>query len=242
MSRGRIFLEAALNGGRTTAAHPAVPVSPAQLAASAIDAVRAGADAVHFHVRGLDGRESLAANDVAAAVRELRPTRVPFGISTGAWIIRDPDKRLATIVEWSEAPDFASINFDEDGAAELASYLLDRNVGIEAGVANRLAAERLLDCGLAERCLRIMFEPREAVTAEALSAVAQAESLLDAAGMRCPRLLHGVDTTAWLLLDAARARGYGTRIGFEDTVTLPGGEPAASNGELVRVARERLAE
>jgi uncharacterized protein (DUF849 family) len=41
-------------------------------------------------------------------------------------------------------------------------------------------------------------------------------------------------------VDAARARGYATRIGFEDTLTLPDGEVARGNGELVRAALARL--
>ena len=196
---------------------------------------------MHFHVRGPDGRESLAAADVARAVTEVRRRGVPFGVSTGAWIIADPDQRLAVIREWSALPDFASINFDEAGAAELASLLLGRDVGIEAGIANRQAAEELVRSGQPDRCLRIMFEPREQDTDEALASVAEAEAVLDAAGLRCPRLLHGVDLTAWTLVDAARERGYATRIGFEDTLTLPNGEVAAGNGELIRAARERLA-
>jgi len=42
-------------------------------------------------------------------------------------------------------------------------------------------------------------------------------------------------------VDAAGARGYATRIGFEDTLTLPGGGMAGGNGELVRAALARLA-
>ena len=37
-----------------------------------------------------------------------------------------------------------------------------------------------------------------------------------------------------------RARGYATRIGFEDTLTLPDGGVARGIGELVRVALARL--
>jgi uncharacterized protein (DUF849 family) len=235
-----LLIEAALNGGRAAAAHPGVPVVPAELAAAAAEAAQAGAQAVHFHVRGADGRESLAPADVAAAVAEVRARGVPFGVSTGAWILPDPAERLAVIRRWTVLPDFASINFDEPGAAELASHLLERGIGIEAGVANRFAAEQLAGSGIAERCLRIMFEPREQATADALAAVAGAEAVLDAAGIRSPRLLHGLDRTAWTLVDAARAKGYATRIGFEDTLTLPNGQPAASNGELVRAALARL--
>jgi uncharacterized protein (DUF849 family) len=236
-----LLLEAALNGGRSPADHPAVPVSPAQLGAAAAEAARAGAGAVHFHVRGEDGRESLAAADVARAVSEVRTQGVPFGISTGAWIISDPVRRLAVVAEWTLLPDFVSINFDEEGAVELASFFLRRNVTLEAGVANPFAAEQLVRSGLADRCLRIMFEPREQVVADAMTAVAETEAVLDAAAVRAPRLLHGVNATAWPLVDAAGARGYATRIGLEDTLTLPGGEMARGNGELVQAALARLA-
>jgi len=235
-----MFVEAALNGGRSTSDHPAVPVSPAQLGAAAAEAAAAGAGAVHFHVRGPNGRESLAPADVARAVSEVRRLGVPLGISTGAWIVPGP-RRLATVREWAVLPDFVSINFDEEGAAELASHFLERNVAIEAGVADSFAAEQLIRSGLGNRCLRIMFEPREQEAADAMTAVSRAETVLDAGAVRAPRLLHGVNATAWPLVDEAGARGYSTRIGFEDTLTLPDGKVAGGNGELVRAALARLA-
>ena len=235
-----MLVVAALNGGRSPADHPAVPHSPAQLSAATAESAAAGAGAVHFHVRGADGRESLAAADVARAVTEVRRLGVPFGISTGAWIIAEPARRLAAVRKWTELPDFVSINFDEEGAAELASYFLGRNVTLEAGVANPYAAEQLIRSELGNRCLRIMFEPREQVAADAMTTVARTEDVLDAAAVRAPRLLHGVNATAWPLVDAARARGYSIRIGFEDTLTLPDGKVAGGNGELVRMALARL--
>jgi uncharacterized protein (DUF849 family) len=236
-----MLVVAALNGGRSAADHPALPVSPVEMARATAEAAQAGAGAVHFHVRGADGRESLAAADVARAVTEVRRLGVPFGISTGAWIIAEPSRRLAAVQEWTVLPDFVSINFDEEGAAELASYFLGRDVTLEAGVANPFAAEQLVRSGLGNRCLRIMFEPREQVAADAMSTVARTEAVLDAAAVRAPRLLHGVNATAWPLLDVAGARGYSIRIGFEDALTLPDGTVAAGNGELVRAALKRLA-
>ena len=236
-----MFVVAALNGGRSRADHPAVPLSPVQLGAAAAESARAGAGAVHLHVRGADGLESLAAADVAAAVTEVRRLRVPFGISTGAWIISDPARRMVAVREWTVLPDFVSINFDEDGAAELAAHFLGSNVALEAGVPDPFAAEQLVRSGMGNRCLRIMFEPREQIAAQALATVARAEAVLDAGAVRAPRLLHGVNATAWPLLDAAGERGYQTRIGFEDTLTLPDGNVASGNGELVRAALARLA-
>jgi uncharacterized protein (DUF849 family) len=234
-----MFLIAALNGGRSRAEHPGVPISPEQLGAAALEAARAGADAVHFHVRAEDGRESLAAGDVARAANQVRPHGVPFGLSTGAWIVADPARRLTMVSEWTSLPDFVSINFDEPGAADLGSFCLERGIGLEAGVADRFAAEQLVQSGLADQCLRIMFEPREQTVAGAMQSVEEGEAVLESAGVRAPRLLHGLNATAWPLVDVAVARGYATRIGFEDTLTLPDGRTARGNGELVRAVRER---
>jgi uncharacterized protein (DUF849 family) len=237
-----VFLEAALNGSRSLAEHPAIPVSAVEIAAAATDSARAGAHAVHFHVRDGDGRETLAVAWVTRAVVEVRKKGVPFGVSTGAWIISDPARRLAAVEEWTVHPDFVSINFDEEGAAELADFFLQRKVGIEAGVANPFAAEQLVRSRLGTRCLRIMFEPREEVLIEAMAAATRTEAVLDAAGIDAPRVLHGVNATAWPLVDAARTRRYGTRIGFEDALTLPDGTIAGGNGELVRAALNRMAD
>ena len=235
-----MLLIAALNGGRRKTIHPAVPASAEELADAARGAAEAGAQAVHFHVRGPDGLESLAPGDVALAVAALRPLHIPFGVSTGAWIISDPIERLRVIGAWTALPDFASVNFDEAGAADLVRHLLGRGVAVEIGIPHCGAAEELLRSGLAPRCIRVMFEPREQALADAIACVAEAESVLDAGGIECPRLLHGVDTTAWTLLDEAVARGYDSRIGFEDALTLPDGGGARSNADLVRAAWARI--
>src|SRR5215472_10311647 len=78
-------IKACLNGRRDPADHPAVPVTPVQLAAAAAAAASAGAEAVHVHPRGTDGRESLRAADVGAAVAAIRSAspRVPVGVPSG---------------------------------------------------------------------------------------------------------------------------------------------------------------
>ncbi|HEY9505089.1 MAG TPA: 3-keto-5-aminohexanoate cleavage protein, partial [Gemmatimonadales bacterium] len=83
-------------------------------------------------------------------------------------------------------------------------------------------------------CLRVLLEPLEQELAAALGTVAALESPL--AG-RAPRLLHGVDATAWALLREAARRGYDARIGLEDTLLIPEGRLAGDNSELVRAAR-----
>jgi uncharacterized protein (DUF849 family) len=236
-----MLIEAALNGGRNRTEHPAIPQSPAELAQAARESVAAGARAIHFHVRAPDGRESLAPPDVAAAVLAVRAAvpATPFGVSTGAWILRDAALRHAMVLQWKTLPDFVSVNFKEEGAADLAALLLSRSVEIEAGLSNTQGAEILIASGLAPRCLRILVEPQQTTAAAALENLCAIEAVLSRGGVKLPRLLHGLDATAWELLDAAAARGYDTRVGFEDILTLPSGAPAASNSELVAEALRR---
>ncbi len=172
------------------------------------------------------------------AVREAIPG-TPFGVSTGAWILNDTALRHKMVSEWKALPDFASVNFKEEGAVELAQLLLSRGMGIEAGVSDLPGAEAFVASGLAPRCLRILLEPQENSADSALANVSAIEAALKAGGVQLPLLLHGVDATAWELLDAAAVRGYDTRVGFEDILTLPSGTPAASNAELVAEAVRR---
>jgi uncharacterized protein (DUF849 family) len=238
------MLHAALNGARHRAEHPALPVTPAELAAAAVEVIGAGARAIHFHARGPDGGESLAADDVALALGALRHAvpGTPLGVSTGARSTPDASRRLGAVEAWAILPDFASVNFDEAGAVALAQLLRSRGVGVEAGLANRHAAERLVDSGLGAQCLRVLLEPDDPEAAGALQTVAQLEAVLDRAGVRSPRLMHGTDQTAWRLLAEAAARGYDTRVGLEDTLTLPDGRPTSGNAALVAEARRRLRE
>ncbi len=237
-----MLIEVALNGNRSRGEHAAIPQSPEELAAEARAAVEAGAGAVHFHVYDAYGRESIDSEDVARAVESMRSAipNVLFGLSTGDWILRDAAKRHRKVAEWEVLPPFISINFNEDGAAELAKLALDRGIGIEAGIGSEEAAVPFLASGLAGRCIRVMYEPEQQDFALAVRVVDRLESMLTAERVTIPRLIHGYNATAWRMVDEARRRGWDTRIGFEDVVTLPNGEVAVSNRELVSEAKRRM--
>lgn len=241
-----LIIQAALNGNRTLHEHPALPIFPEQLALAAGGAIAAGANAIHLHVRDQAGRESLAPSDVAQTLQAVRRAcaGAPVGVSTAIWIEPDLSRRLALITRWDVRPDFASVNLHEDGALDVALALLDRGVAIEAGLSSAAAAELLAASGLAGRCLRVLIEPAEQELGAARAEVAAIEHVLDRAGVRAARLLHGENTNAWPLLRDAIARGYHTRIGLEDVLTLPDGAPAPDNAALVAAAlgvlRERV--
>lgn len=240
---GTVLLKGALNGGRPPGTHPALPTTPDAFAGAALSAVRAGAGAIHVHVRDRDANESVRAQDVARvldAVRAAVPT-TPVGVSTHFGIVGDAERRHALVADWSVLPDFASVNFNEPGATALAELLMDKGVGVEAGLFQAEAAATCVDSGLAVRCLRIMMEPRDGDLQAALQNVSEMEAVLDAGRIDRPRLLHGFRATAWPLIEEAARRGYDTRAGLEDTFELPDGSTARNNEEIVAAAADRIA-
>jgi uncharacterized protein (DUF849 family) len=235
-------LKACLNGGRRPGEHPALPVTPAQLAADAAEAVAAGAEAVHLHPRDVHGSESLDAGDIGAAVSAVRATnpRTPIGVSTGLWISGgDVALRQAAVSAWStlpalNRPDFASVNVGEPGFADLTAVLLAAGIAVEAGVWSADDADALAASGV--DCFRVLVEIIGAPEADAEPAAHAILDRLDALGLAAPRLLHGENATAWPLVALAGQLGLPTRIGLEDTLVGVDGRPARGNADLVRQA------
>jgi uncharacterized protein (DUF849 family) len=228
-------IKACLNGNREPGGHPALPITPEQLAADGAAAVAAGAQALHIHPRGPDGRESLAAVDGAVrAVRAAVPG-VPIGVSTGAWMEPDVDARVAAVGAWRE-PDMASVNLSEEGHVEVMAALVEAGIGIEAGLWRVEDVQALATSGYAGRLVRALVEPREPDEAAALATAEAINAALDDAGIPGPRVQHGFGAPTWEVVRRAKQLGLGWRIGLEDTLTLPDGSPARSNAHLVTVA------
>jgi uncharacterized protein (DUF849 family) len=233
-------IKVCLNGGRRPGEHPALPVTPEQLAASAREAVAAGAEAVHLHPRDAGGRESLEAADIGAAVRAVRAAcpGTPVGVSTGLWIAGgDPGARLDQVGWWAglddgERPDFASVNVGEEGFAQLVETLRRAGIGAEAGVWSVADAGRVSAVPL----LRVLVEIIDTPAGSAVPAADAILARLDTAGVRLERLVHGENEACWPLIAHAGRLGLPTRIGLEDTLTAPDGGPATDNAGLVRAA------
>jgi uncharacterized protein (DUF849 family) len=232
-------IKACLNGGRRPVDHPAVPVTPAQLAAAAAGAVAAGAQALHVHPRAPSGDETLDAGVVGAAVAAVRAAGVPVGVSTGLWIAGgDPARRRRLVQGWArlaphERPDFASVNVSEPGFADLVAVLAGAGVAAEAGVWSVDDAARLPE---EVRLERVLLEIIDAPAAAAAGAAEAIVARLDSRGITARRLLHGEGDACWPLIAHAGRLGLPTRIGLEDTLVNPDGTPAADNADLVRRA------
>lgn len=236
-------LKACLNGARHPAEHPALPVTPAALAADAAAVMAVGADAVHLHVKDAEGIDTLNGDALAAvlvAVRGAAPS-LPVGVTTGAWSVPDPAERVAAVRRWTALPDFASVNWHEPGAEQVATTLLERDVGVEAGLWHVDAVDAWLASPSRDRCARVLLELPDGL--DQAAADAEADQLLQAiraGGTHLPVLLHGEGSSCWPALHQARRRGLAARIGLEDVLELPDGSPAPDNAALVKAARAFL--
>ena len=116
-----LLLQAALNGDRE---HPAVPRSPEELASEARAAVDAGARSVHLHPYDGNGRQTLAAEPCAAALRAVRVAcpGVQISLSTSEVIETDPKRRLVLVTAWTELPDLVTANQGRKGFSSSASF------------------------------------------------------------------------------------------------------------------------
>jgi uncharacterized protein (DUF849 family) len=223
-------VEACLNGGRTRSEHPAVPQTSSELAADAIAVRRAGAFAVHVHPRTAGDAQTMNAGTCDAAVGAIRAAvpGMPIGLSTSEAIARDPFARAAAVKTWRQPPDFVSVNFSELGWGGIVRAALHAGIGVEAGLSTPADAEELARSPFAHQLVRALVEVDGGV--EEARAVAQ----LVPRGV--PQLWHGYGHRTWQVVAAGAAAGHDVRVGLEDVLTLPNGDAAASNAELVATA------
>ncbi len=235
-----MMLQACLNGGRSKAEAAGVPVSHAELAADAAAVRRAGADELHLHPRNADGHETLDPEEIAGCLRAVRAAvpGMPVGVGTGAWIAPGGAARLELIARWTELPDYASVNLSEPDAPETMRLLRSKGVGIEAGLWTAVDAERFVRLPDQEPCVRVLIEMTSDDPVAAEAEYQSVRRILVGAGIKLPILLHGEGGSVWPMIERAAHEGHDTRVGFEDGLLLPDGQPADSNAQLVRAAIE----
>jgi len=235
-----VLIQACLNGATTRAEHPAVPMTPAELAAEARAAAAAGAESIHLHPRDPSGAQTLTPDHVLAAVAAVRTaTGLPAGVTTGIWTVDgDAARRMSLVEQWTgeDRPDFASINMNEPGTDALAGLLTGLGIEIEAGVWTVEDARLLGASTFGQRVVRVLLEPVDRSPVAAVATAAEASAELTRLGIEAPQVHHGYGLATWDVLRAAVAMGAGIRVGLEDTTVLPDGSVAAGNGDLVAAA------
>jgi uncharacterized protein (DUF849 family) len=232
------MLQVAINGSRTSQEHPAIPRTPDELAEAVRTSVDGGAHVAHVHVYDADGRETLAGEPCALALRTIRAAcpDAPISLTTSAAVESDPHRRLELIRGWSELPELVTANMGEDGIGELCEELVRRGIGIEAGLLSADDAEAFVRSGLADRCVRVLVEPLDADAAEAVAHAARIESIVTDAGITLEQVHHGDGIASWAVSARGCERGHGVRTGLEDTTVLPDGSLAPDNAACVHAA------
>jgi len=234
------MIQVAQNGNRPAGAHAALPVTLDALVADAIACRDAGAAAIHLHPRRpADGVPSLvraACDPVVAALRSALPgTEISLSTMDQIALGGAPD-RIAAIRAWRTPPDVVSLNLVEEGSVELGAALLDRGIGIEAGIADLDDAAALLAAPWAGRITRALVEIDELGSpADAVALARAVDERLAPLGR--PRLWHGMGAQTWAVVAAGLAAGHDVRVGLEDTLVDAGGGPAPDNpGQVALVA------
>ena len=235
-----MLIQACLNGSTTRAEHPAVPLTPAELAADARASAAAGAESVHLHPRDPSGTQTLIPDHVLAAVAAVRAASgLPVGVTTGIWTVDgDTSRRMSLVGQWTgqDRPDFASINMNEPGTDALADLLTSLGIEIEAGVWTVEDARMLAASTFGDRVVRVLLEPVDRSGSAAVATAAEAAAELVRLGVQAPQVHHGYGQATWDVLRAAVVMGAGIRVGLEDTTVLPDGSAATGNGDLVAAA------
>ncbi|ULH14061.1 3-keto-5-aminohexanoate cleavage protein (plasmid) [Deinococcus sp. KNUC1210] len=232
-----MFLQVCLNGSRTHADHPRLPVSASEMVESVIALEQAGVQSVHLHVHDASGAESLHPEAVAFTLQSIRhrcPT-MELAVSTSESIVKDPRRRVDLLRQWTVWPDTLCTNLSEEGIDDVIALAQEQGVHCEAGLFWPEDIRHLRRLPQV-KWRRLLLEPLSDDVAEAKD---QLRALLDELGspwLPVPHVIHGMNATTYSLLLEGAQRTRASRIGFEDTLVLPDGRVANDNVELYREA------
>jgi uncharacterized protein (DUF849 family) len=230
-----VAVKACLNGARTREEHPAVPQSPAELAADALAVRGAGAFALHVHPRDADGVQTMNARVCDAAVSAIRRAApdLPIGLSSSAAIDPDPFARADALSGWRARPDFVSVNVSELGWAGIARAALHAGIALEVGLASLDDARAFARSPFIHQVLRALVEVEGGAD--------QARAVAQLVPNGVSQLWHGTGERTWEVIAAAGQAGVDVRVGLEDVLVLADGSAASGNAELVAAAVALLA-
>ncbi|MHB1344853.1 MAG: beta-keto acid cleavage family enzyme [Thermoleophilia bacterium] len=241
-----VIITAALTGPIASKKdNPALPTTPAEIAASAKGAHEAGAAIVHLHVRdeqGLPTADLEVARRTVEAVREACP-EVVIQLSTGAGLdvpyedrmkIAEARPAMATLNTCTMTFGTGEFRNPPTQMRQLASRMLELGVKPELEVYDT----GHLDMGLALLAEGLLLEPLQVSFVMGVRGGMSADPAL--LSYLVGRLPQG---TSWQVICVGRANlpmttiglamGGNARTGLEDTLLLEKGRPAVSNAELV---------
>lgn len=246
-----LILAVAPNGARKTQAdHPAVPISPAELAATAAAAQAAGAAMIHLHVRDGAQQHSLdvgAYREATAAVREAVGDRIVIQVTSEAVGIYNANQQRAMVRALE--PEAVSLAIrelipdesEEDAAREFLAWLTGAGIlpqyilyaPEDVARFGRLQAEGVIPAGPAFLLFVLgRYTPgQRSVPNDLLPYLAEIQAWPEAAKLPWAICAFGPKETA--CVTAAATLGGHARVGFENNLYLPSGALARDNADLV---------
>jgi uncharacterized protein (DUF849 family) len=251
-----IAIAVAPNGGRRTKAdHPAMPLTPAELARTATECLDAGAAMIHVHVRKPDGSHLLDADAyraVIAAVEAEVGDRIIVQITSEALGQYRPSEQIAVVK--AVKPEAASLALRElvpdetyeSEFADLLSWMKQERVLPQIILYDPAEALRLADM------MRRGIVPWNDIPTlfvlgrYTVGQLSQPQDLLPFLAAEMPRFAHW-SVCAFGCYEAACVStgallGGNVRVGFENNISLPNGTLAPANADLVGVVAKSLNE
>jgi len=246
-----LLIAAAPNGAyKTRAEHAAIPLTAAELAATAAAVAAAGARMVHLHVRDADGRHTLGADAYAAAIDAIRARAGDLFLqctseAAGVYAAVAQRRAVAGIIDLDGVDgvslalrELAGDDADARAAAELFDRLHARNIlaqyivyaAADLARYTDLRAREIIPAGRHSLLLVAGKRAPDANEAAALESLHRMVAELPA-GVPWMACAFGGHEFA-CLAEAARLGGH-ARIGFENTLRLRDGRPAADNAQLI---------
>lgn len=245
-----MLLTVAPNGARKTQAdHPAVPISPAEIAATAAAATEAGAAMIHLHVRDAAQKHSLdvgAYREAIAAVHDAVGERMIIQVTSEAVGIYSAEQQMAMVRALQ--PEAVSLAIrevvpegGEDAAREFLAWLVGAGIlpqyilyaAEDVERFARLQAAGVVPPGPAFLLFVLgRYTPgQRSVPNDLLPFLSAIEAWPEAAKLPWAICAFGPKETA--CVTAAATFGGHARVGFENNLYLPSGEVARDNAELV---------
>ena len=256
MKTNKLMITCALCGGGTTRKQsPYVPLTPEELVADSLAAVRAGACILHIHVREDDGTPTQGRERfrvVMDAIRKELPDVIMIP-STGGAAGMTPEERLQPTELFPEMAtlDCGTCNFGDDvftndmptmrafGKRMMENHIKPEYECFEIGHLDTVV--NMANKGEVPGA-PMQFNFVLGVSGCTPATVGNLDYLVKQIPAGSTWTVTGVGRGAWPMVAAGIVMGGNVRVGFEDNIYLEKGHKAASNGELVekvvRLAKE----
>ena len=245
-----LIVAVAPNGARCSRAeHQAVPITPDELAQTAVDCLEAGATMIHLHVRDKDELHSLSPTDYKPAIQAVRAAvsdQMMIQVTSEAAGRYNADQQMALMLQLK--PDFISLALREMIPSDALSSTLTKTF---QEFLHRLTGEgcliqyilydtqdyqyylNLLEAGVIKKGNHSLLFVLGRYT-EHHPTVEIVDEYQDILSTKAPWMVCTFGPNSQQILSKTIALGCHVRIGFENGFYLPDGSIAKSNAELVQ--------